>query len=170
MSASGSTLLMTSRLVVAGPWAADRTTSPRATRQRQFDEVVHRIEDLRAGKLGRFHLRAVPLEDGDPVIGPAMIWEGKTAYLATRNLRKKDDPTAIVTKDVLLECHRRDLPRPVKVEVLKVAAGPRGGRLNAVLKLYFAAAVRGPLLLGRDSHTGGGLFHAHTSARHRRPE
>ena len=158
------------RLVVAAPWAADRTTSPRATRQQQFDEVVHRLEDLRAGTLGRFHLRAVPLEDGDPVIGPAMIWECKTAYLATRNLKKKDDPTTVVTEDVLLECRRRDLPGPVKVEVLKVAAGPRGGRLNAMLKLYFAAAVRGPLLLGRDSHTGGGLFHARSSARYRSPE
>jgi hypothetical protein len=32
------------------------------------------------------------------------------------------------------------------------------GCAAAHLRLHFASAVTGPLLLGRDSHRGGGLF------------
>jgi hypothetical protein len=32
------------------------------------------------------------------------------------------------------------------------------GRIAARLLLHFAVGVAGPLLLGRDSHQGGGLF------------
>ena len=38
------------------------------------------------------------------------------------------------------------------------SAVPNGGGLLAQLRLRFAAAIYGPLLLGRDSHRGGGLF------------
>ena len=148
------------RLIVAAPWA-DRATKPPPRRPRElFEDVVHRLEDLRAGRLGRFRVRATPLADGDPVIGPAKTWRGETAYLATRNLKRNADPAAAVMQDVMAECRRRLLPRPVTVEVLQVSAGPRGGRLCALLEIRFATAVRGPLMLGRDSHAGGGLFHA----------
>ena len=61
--------------------------------------------------------------------------------------------------DIIVECERRGLPRP-EVEILDLAAGPKGGTLQASVRLRFAVAVRGPLLLGRDSHAGGGLFAA----------
>ncbi len=147
------------RLIVAAPWA-DRAVRLAPRRRRElFDDVVHRLEELRAGRVGRFRLRAAPLGEGDPVIGPARIWKGETAYLATRNLKRNDDPAAAVVEDVMVECQRRLLPRPVNVEVLQVSAGPRGGRLRAMLEIHFATAIRGPLMLGRDSHAGGGLFH-----------
>ena len=150
------------RLIVAAPWAVDRgagRTSGR--RRRSFDQVVRRLTELRAGPLGRFDgLVAESMNDGDPLLGPAALWTGRTPYVATRNLGKRDDPANFVATDVLRECRRRGLPAPAEVDVLDVGAGPRGGRPAATLKLRFATAVRGPILLGRDSHTGGGLFSA----------
>ena len=150
------------RLIVAAPWSVDRRAESRRGNQRRFfDEVVRRLAELRAGPLGRFDgLVAEPMNDGDPLLGPARLWIGKAPYIATRNLKKRDDPADFVKSDVITECRRRGLPSPAEVEVLDVSSGPRGGRTAAKLKLRFATAVRGPILLGRDSHTGGGLFRA----------
>ena len=150
-----------SRIIVAAPWADAMRRLPQRRRLELFDDVVHRLRELRAGRLGRFRLRVAPIGEGDPVIGPSRVWKGQTAYLATRNLKRNADPAASVVEDLLVECNRRLLPRPVHVKVLQVSAGPRGGRLRALMEIQFATAVRGPLMLGRDSHTGGGLFHAH---------
>ena len=150
------------RLIVAAPWTVDRRAGRISGRQRRlFDQVVSRLTELRAGRLGRFDgLVAEPMNDGDPLRGPATLWIGSTPYIATRNLKRRDDPTSFVKADVLAECRRRGLPSPTEVEVLDVGSGPRGGRPAATLKLRFATAVRGPILLGRDSHAGGGLFRA----------
>ena len=149
-----------SRLVVAAPWAADRRAKRQRGEQRHFEDVTRRLGELRAGRLGRFgHLTAEPLEDGDPLLGPATAWTGRTPYVATRNLKKRDDPIAFINADVAAECVRRGLPTPAEIQVLSVNVGPRGGRPTAHLKLRFAVAIRGPVLLGRDSHSGGGLFH-----------
>ena len=148
------------RLVVAAPWAADRRAIPRRGDRALFDEVIRKLDELR-GRLDRFRgLVPEAIEDGDPLIGPARTWVGATPYAATRNLKRKDDPAAMVKGDVVAECRRRGLPAPASVDVLHVVAGPRGGRPTAKLRLSFAVAVRGPLLLGRDSHAGGGLFRA----------
>ena len=152
------------RLVVAAPWAADRRARRQRGDQRLFEEVVQRLEVLMAGRLGRFErLSASPVEDGDSLFGPATTWVGRTPYVATRNLKKRDDPASVVKEDMVAECARRGLPAPVDIDLLKVSVGPRGGRPTANLKLRFAVAVRGPLLLGRDSHAGGGLFRAASS-------
>ena len=150
------------RLIVAAPWIVDHSIKPRHDTQRRFfDEVVRRLVELRAGPLGRLDgLVAESVHDGDPLLGPASLWVGRTPYIATRNLKKRDQPADLVKADVITECRRRGLPAPAEVEVLNVGAGPRGGRPAAMLKLRFATAVSGPILLGRDSHTGGGLFHA----------
>ena len=152
----------TTRLIVAAPWSVDRRVRSRRDSQRRFfDEVVRRLTDLKAGPLGRLDgLVAEPMHDGDPLLGPTNLWAGKTPYIATRNLKKRDDPADFVKADVVMECRRRGLPSPAEVEVLDFRAGPRGGRPAAILKLRFATAVRGPILLGRDSHSGGGLFRA----------
>ena len=148
------------RLVVAAPWAADRRARRQRGAQRLFEEVTRQLVELRAGRLGRFgHLVAEPIGDGDPLLGPAKVWIGRTPYVATRNLKKRDDPAAVIKADVAAECVRRGLPAPTEIRVLEFRAGPRGGRPTARLKLHFAGAVRGPLLLGRNSHSGGGLFH-----------
>ncbi len=151
------------RLIVAAPWAVDRRAGGQTyDRQRRFfDDVVRRLTELRAGPSGRFAgLAAEPVNDDDPLLGPATLWLGRTSYIATRNLKKRDDPASLVRTDVLKECRRRGLPSPAEVEVLDVTSGPRGGQPAATLRLRFATAVRGPILLGRDSHAGGGLFRA----------
>ena len=150
------------RLIVTAPWAVDRRAGWTSGRERRFfEQVVCRLTELRAGPLGRFDgLAAEPMNDGDPVLGPASLWIGRTPYVATRNLKKRDYPESFVKTDVLAECRRRGLPSPAEVEVLDAKSGPRGGRPSAMLKLRFATAVRGPILIGRDNHSGGGLFRA----------
>ena len=149
------------RLIVAAPWAVDRSVKPRRGDRQRFDQVIRQLGELRTGRLGRFdHLTAEPVEEGDPLLGPATTWIGRTPYAATRNLKKRDDPDVVVKADVAAECVRRGLPIPTEIHVSDLSAGPRGGRPAAKLKLRFATALPGPILLGRDSHAGGGLFHA----------
>ena len=149
------------RLIVATPWAADRRTKPRRGDRRLFERVTGQLADLRAGRLGRFSgLAAEAVEDGDPLLRAARSWFSATSYVATRNLKKHHDPTAAIEADVTVECHRRGLPTPAAIDVRHVEAGPHGGRPSAKLRLSFASVVHGPILLGRDSHLGGGLFHA----------
>ena len=149
------------RIIVAAPWAVDRSARPRSGERRRFEDVTRQLRELRAGRLGRFDgLVAQPVSENDPLIQPAPIWISETPYVATRNLKKKEVPRAVVRANVLAECRRRGLPTPKNVEVLDLTVGPRGGRPGATLRLTFATAVHGPLLLGRDSHFGGGLFAA----------
>ena len=159
-SGSGSDDRIT-RLVVAVPWAVNRRAKRRRRDRVLFDRTIRVLDELNAGRLGRFsRLVAEPIEAGDALLGPARTWVNRTPYTATRNLKKKDDPASMMRTDLIAECHRRGLPAPRSVEVLDVGAGPRGGRPHAKLKIRFAAAIRGPLMLGRDSHIGGGLFHS----------
>lgn len=146
------------RLIVVAPWAADRRA--RDGHQRQFDEVTGKLVVLRAGALGRFGaLQARPVEDGDPVIGPALVWSCVTPFVSTRNCKGRDDLAEVIKLGVVVECARRGLPAPKSVELAELRVGPRGGRPNAMVTLRFAVPVRGPVLLGRESHVGGGLFH-----------
>ncbi len=149
------------RIIVAAPWAVDRNATPHRGERRRFEEVTRQLKCLRAGRLGRFnHLVARLIAEDDPLIRPARTWISETPYLATRNLKKHQVPGEVIRADVATECRRRGLSSPIGVEVLGVTAGPRGGRPTATLRVTFATAVRGPLLLGRDSHFGGGLFAA----------
>lgn len=147
------------RLLVAAPWAADHRA--RRGDAIRFDTVTSGLVQLHAGRLGRFDgLVAEPVEEGDPLIGPALIWTTKTPYASTRYLKKHDDPTETIKTDVVTECGRRGLPRPEEVTLSDVHVGPKGGKPTAEVSLRFAVAVRGPILIGRNSHSGGGLFHA----------
>lgn len=147
------------RLIVVSPWAADRRAKRRPVRV--FDEVTQKLTELRAGSVGRFdRLAAEFLEDGDPLIGPALTWISKTPYVASRNLKKRNGLAEFVKADLVAECSRRGLPKPNQIDLSDLLVGPRGGNPTGQVTLHFAVAVRGPLLLGRDSHRGGGLFHA----------
>lgn len=147
------------RIIVAAPWVVDRTAKPRPGDRRRFEEVVRQLTHLRTGRLGHFdQLIAQPVLNSDPLIQPSRTWISETPYVATRNLKKHQVPRTAIRADMIAECRRRGLPIPTNVEVLAVKVGPRGGRPSATLMLTFATAVHGPLLLGRDSHFGGGLF------------
>ena len=147
------------RLIVAAPWAGDRTHHASRTDRERFDQVVSSLEEVRAGRLGVLKLSplAPACSDGDRLIGPARRWESCTSYRPTRHAGRRQDRTVAIEHDLIGECLRRGLPRP-RVDVLELASGPRGGGIKVRARLEFAVGVRGPLLLGRDSHMGGGLF------------
>ena len=149
------------RLIVAAPWAVDRAQqAPKRTDRAYFEGVVSSLERVRAGRLGVVTLSsAVQPAPGDVLIGPSRLWESRTPYRPTRHTQRGKDTVAAVTQDVILECGRRGIPRP-EVEVLDLKGGPKGGGVAARLCLRFATAVDGPVMLGRDSHRGGGLFGA----------
>ena len=147
------------KLVVAAPWAVDRSTKPSPPERRLFDDVARRLTTLNAGSHGRLSMRALPLDDDDRITTTAQTWRSATPYLATRNVKRGTDATAAVMQDLLTECRRRGLPAPPAVKVGPVSMGPRDGHPTADVELNFATAVRGPILLGRNSHQGGGLFY-----------
>ncbi len=149
------------RLIVAAPWVVDRSRrAPKRTDRTCFEGVVSSLERVRAGRLGVVTLSpAVQPAPGDVFIGPSRLWESRTPYRPTRHTQRGKDPAAAVIQDVILECGRRGIPRP-EVEMLDLKTGPKSGGVAARLCLRFVTAVDGPVMLGRDSHRGGGLFGA----------
>ena len=147
-----------SRLVVAAPWTVDRSVSPTLAQRRKFDRVVRKLTFLRAGRLGTFSLNAVPLDDDDEMTRGAKTWHTATPYLATRNIKRSEDANTFIVADVAMECRRRGLPTPNQIRATALSQGPRGNRPVAEVVISFAASVRGPVLLGWNSHEGGGLF------------
>lgn len=147
------------RLIVAAPWACDRTTRANRTDRVCFDGVVTTLSSVRAGPLGVLTLgSARALATDDPLVGPAHVWESRTPYRPTRHAGRSTETDAFIVRDVIAECERRGLPKP-EVELLELNLGPNGG-LAARVRLRFAVTVEGPVMLGRDSHKGGGLFGA----------
>ena len=144
------------RLMVAAPWVCDPSSRPGRGEAVLFDRVVSSLETVRAGRLGLIRLR---ISGNDlRLLGPARIWESHIEYAPTRHAGRNKDAAEALLRDVVVECERRGLPRP-EVELLNLSIGPRGG-VTARLRLRFAVAVAGPILLGHDSHQGGGLFEA----------
>lgn len=148
-----------SRLLVAAPWTVDRSMSPTLAQRRQFDQVVRKLTFLRAGRLGTFSLNAVPLDNDDQIMRRAKTWRTTTPYLATRHIKRREDANAVLVADVAMGCRRRGLPAPNQIDASAVSRGPQDDRPMADVVISFATSVRGPVLLGRDSHEGGGLFH-----------
>jgi CRISPR-associated protein Csb2 len=147
-------------LIVAAPWVCDRSGhAPRRSDRALFDHVLSSLSEVRAGKLGVVALTHQPtLTAEDPLFGPARTWETRTPYRPTRHAGRGKDLATAVVRDVIAECKRRGLPRP-EAELLELKVGPNGGGLTARVHLRFAIAVEGPIMLGRDSHMGGGLFY-----------
>jgi CRISPR-associated protein Csb2 len=122
---------------------------------------MSKLKTLRAGRLGALTLGPpMPLAGNDALSGPARQWESRTLYIATRHAGRRKDPAAALVRDVTAECARRGLPVPEAVDILECRGLANGGGVAARARLRFATAIRGPLLLGRDSHRGGGLFAA----------
>ena len=126
---------------------------------RRTAQALEGMDVLRAGAAGRLTLAPIVLEpECDPLFAPARVWESVTDYHVTRHHRRLSDEEALKT-DVASELGRRGWPllRTDAIEVVAVQRGPRGG-LSGRLRLAFPAAQRGPLLIGRTAHKGGGLF------------
>lgn len=123
-----------------------------------LDEALEGFRELRAGASGRLLLERVPVvADGDPLFNPALCWESVTPYQSTRHAKKANGFESL-SADIHAECLREGLPRP-EVEVLE-AFGAKGIGLMGRVRLRFAIAVTGPILLGKSRFLGGGLFRA----------
>ncbi len=158
------------RLAVIAPALADRSKEPDTKKRRETERQMRRdlrlldralsgLEHVKAGRNGRLRLSrsSAPLRNDDALFGQSRLWVSRTRYRPTRHARRIPEDEAI-RQDILEECARRGLPRP-EIEVLRDTTGPRGG-LSARAQLRFAKPVIGPLLLGRGSHFGAGLFEA----------
>jgi CRISPR-associated protein Csb2 len=147
------------RLVVIAPHRLE-ARAPMAEERSHLDLLDSAMADfaeLRAGAAGLLRLMPEDLADDDPLLAPAQVWESLTAYRPTRYVKRCSAAEALAA-DVRAECRRREWPAP-EVQVLKFAQGPRGG-LAGWLRLLFAQARPGPIVLGRTAHLGGGLFRA----------
>lgn len=145
-------------LLVVAPWAADRSLSAFEASKKSFQQVVKKLELVRAGVLGvfGFDLLACDIENADKLLGSSKCWKTLSSYQPTRFPKSLDEASDVIRQDVLTECQRRHLPKP-QVEILKIKQAAKGV-FRADICLSFSVAVCGPLILGRDSHQGGGLF------------
>jgi CRISPR-associated protein Csb2 len=147
-------------VLVAAPWACDRTAPPGRDERAQFDRVAASLATVRAGRLGVIALgRPREPAEGDALIGPSRNWESAVPYRLARHGRRGEEEMAVIRRDVSAECARRGLPRP-DIEILERSAASDGLHSAVRLRLRFAVAIEGPILIGRDSHAGGGLFAA----------
>jgi CRISPR-associated protein Csb2 len=142
------------RVIVAAPWSCDRSVQPGRGEAALFDRVVSSFTFLRAGRLGAFDLQIAGAESS--LFGPSRSWESHTAYRPSRHAGRGKEAASALLHEIAVECGRRGLAKP-SAEILQISVGPKGS-VAARLRLQFAVAVPGPLLLGRNSHQGGGLF------------
>lgn len=147
------------RLLIVAPWKADLKARASDRDRMAFRKITDGLLTVRAGALGVFRFEeARNIGPEDKLIRPSRQWISVSPYLPTRFPKKPENASDHLMADLQQECQRRGLPKP-SVEILKTWVGARGGmRLTA--RLTFAVAVAGPIMLGRDSHAGGGLFHA----------
>lgn len=149
------------RLVVIAPWRVDRTWTPTHGERERFEQVVYGLDALRAGAAGLLSLApAVDPRSDDDLFGRARVWVSRTPYWPTRHPRETAEVTNAIARDLKQECERRGLPQP-EIEVTQTKNGPQAG-IRAEMRLQFRVDAKGPILLGRDAHRGGGLFTAAT--------
>lgn len=149
------------RLLVIAPHMLEgrQPTFPEREHLETLDAAVSDLSDLRAGAAGRLTLAWCPIQvHGDPLFGAARTWESITDYHPTR-YGKRMTPTDALVSDLRSELLRRGVAMPTHIEVIELREGPRGG-LAGRLRLRFATAIGGPILVGRTRHSGGGLFAA----------
>lgn len=149
--------LASNRLLIVAPEKLNRALNENASNFALLLQALSGFDDLRAGPAGRLRLQQIGVDEGDPLLTPSKVWESATAYSATRHPKRNAAPEPALIEDALVELGRRGFPSPLKVEVLQARKGPRGG-LKGRLRLTFRVAIEGPLMLGKTSHSGGGLF------------
>ena len=124
---------------------------------RSVERALEGMDVLRAGPAGRLLLEPVGIDpETDPLFASARVWESETDYHVTRHSRQLTDEEALV-EDIRAELGRIGWPMPQSIEVLAARRGPRG-RLSGRIRIAFAVAQAGPLIIGHTAHKGGGLF------------
>ena len=147
------------RLYVIRPDTADSKSRLSSDEKARFERVTGKLQTVRAGRHGVLRLRgpAAPGPD-DRLFARSRVWTSLTDFSPTRHPRNGAGVRAFLETNIHAEVLRRGYPAP-KVELLSHDTGSRGD-IRARFCLTFSIAVQGPLLLGRDSHIGGGLFAA----------
>jgi CRISPR-associated protein Csb2 len=146
------------RLLIVAPHLIDgrEATPDEVHHMTTLDAALAGFGDLRAGRAGLLSLGPVDvLQDTDPLLAFARVWNSVTPFVPTRHA-KGLAPEQAIENDILHECRRRNWPEP-KVTRISARQGARGG-VAAMIRLEFAVARAGPILLGRTTHQGGGLF------------
>jgi CRISPR-associated protein Csb2 len=144
------------RLALIAPGLCDRTISDRQ-HWNDVARAVNGISVLRCGRDGVLALIPLPLEADDSFFGSGRVWSTVNDYRPTRHPKRDQPLSSFIETDVRTECARRGFPAPESVQLLRTSEGPRGS-LTAQLTITFAKPLGGPVLLGRESHLGCGLF------------
>jgi hypothetical protein len=153
-------------VAVVVPHALDRRDSTReeGNHQAVLDEALQGMCELRAGSAGRLvHRRTWIDVNGDLLTAPSQAWGSVTTCVVTRHARVRDASAALAT-DLIAECRRRGLSAPSAAITLHTK-GVAGTGLSGRARLEFSAAVRGPVLLGRNRR--GRAIRCHTCERRR---
>lgn len=150
------------QILVLAPWLCDRSSTPSIRERRQFEDIVSTLKWIQVPESGRVQLKPLSgIEQQYPLLLNTNVWISETPYTPTRHPKRGREAEGI-RQDIWLECQRRGLPTP-EVEILRHEQGPKGGRPVAWIKLHFSTSLPGPLLLGRGSHYGSGLFRPDTA-------
>ena len=148
----------TNRLLILAPHMLERR-APRVAESehmRTLERALDGFRELRVGTAGQLTLHRITIDsDRDALLGPAQTWRSETLYRVTRHAKERDARAALA-HDVRAECDRAGLPA-ARIDVSEGRGVPGLGLVGHV-QLAFDVAVRGPILLGRDRHFGGGLF------------
>lgn len=137
------------------------------------------VADFRPGNLV---LEAVGGIEALPpqLVGPSTSWASRTPYLPTRHRKRKEEILEFLASDVSREVDFRvdgsphhglvppravaevaALPRsPLEYRRHRIRQGPESASRAVAVRLVFPRPVQGPLVLGRLSHFGLGLFAA----------
>lgn len=143
------------RLVVVTPQGEERWLD---AGRRRLAEALGGMNELRAGRAGLLMLREATLGDGDPLLGPSMVWRSVTPYVVNRHERAESAAGA-VEADVQASLAALGFPRAESIDVSGVRS-KSGVGLIAEVVIGFSIAVEGPVILGRTRHTSGGIFQA----------
>ncbi|NWG71534.1 MAG: type I-U CRISPR-associated protein Cas5/Cas6 [Parvularculaceae bacterium] len=141
-------------LHVWSPEGCDRRARLTIVDRKRFEAVVSQLSVIRAGRLGVIQLE--PRNQEATYCSSGTSWVSETCFVPTRIPKKKDNVEEALADDLRRECFRRGLPRP-EVTIDRILEGPRGG-ISGDVRLDFTRPVQGPIILGRGSHLGQGLF------------
>lgn len=151
------------RLLIIAPHVIDRRapTLDEVTDLASLDAALTDFRDLRAGSSGRLTLRESSVDaDADPLFAASRTWESMTPYQVTRHTKHVGAGEAL-SADLRAECRRCGLPEPGVTP--RGLHGLPGVGLVGAARLTFEVAVKGPIVLGRSRHLGGGLFASQAS-------
>ncbi|HVQ37442.1 MAG TPA: type I-U CRISPR-associated protein Csb2 [Pyrinomonadaceae bacterium] len=147
-----------SRLLVLAPHVIDRRqpTVHETQHLGTLDKALTGFSDLRAGSAGRLTLITFSIDaETDPLFASSRIWESVTPYLVTRHMKRTDAAT-VLSADLRAECRRIGLPDAHITT--KHLEGTSSVGLVGEARITLKVAVRGPLVVGKSRHLGGGLF------------